>query len=71
MAQMEILVMIHGVTNHKALYGEVSDYGMNVIDVGDENWVHGKLDIMDTRLGDIIEICKKYGQCEYELKISH
>ena len=57
MAQMELLVTIHGVTNHKALYDEVSDYGMNVIGVGNENWVHGKLDIMDTSLGDILEIC--------------
>lgn len=71
MAQMELLVIVHGATNHKALYSEVADFGANVIGVGGENLVHAKMDIMDTRLGDIIGICNKYGHCEYELKINH
>ena len=60
-----VSVTIKGKIDSKALWTEISDYDVNVTDMGDVTFVYGKASMYDSMF--IIDICRKYGDITKEV----
>ena len=60
-----INVSITGKIDSKKLYSEISEYDINVTDLGDVTFVYGKVSMYDSMF--IIDICRKYGDITSEV----
>lgn len=60
-----INVSITGKIDSKKLYSEISEYDINVTDLGDVTFVYGKVSMYNSMF--IIDICRKYGDITSEV----
>lgn len=67
--RMDLLVSIAGGVDNAEVYEKVKEYGMNVISVGNEVWVHGTVLSGDPVIGKIVKICAQYGDFDVHLKL--
>lgn len=67
--RLDMLVTIKDEVDNATVYNEVKEYGFNTISVGNELWVHGKVLSGDPAIGEIVQICAKYGEYTVHLKL--
>lgn len=67
--RIDLLVSIAGDIDNAEVYEKVKEYGMNVISVGNEVWVHGTVLSGDPVIGKIVKICSQYGDFDVHLKL--
>mgnify|MGYP003300794604 CR=1 FL=1 len=61
-------VIVKGNIDSLALYNEIKNYGVSVLELYDQTFVYGEIDSTTDASEKIIEACKKYGECEYEVR---
>ena len=66
--KISIEVVIEGNIDALALYNEIKKYGVSVLELYDQTFVYGEVDSSTDASDKIIEACKKYGECEYEVR---
>jgi hypothetical protein len=64
--KMSVSIIVNGCVESRELYEELKTYGLNVIDIGNKALVYATIDIRDPDIESILQICKKYGDCEVE-----
>lgn len=67
--RMDLLITMAGEIDNAEVYEKVKEYGMNVISVGNEVWVHGTVLSGDPVIGKIVKICAQYGDFDVHLKL--
>lgn len=66
--KISLNVIVKGNIDSLALYNEIKQYGVSVIELYDQTFVYGELESSTNANDKIIEACRRYGECEYEIR---
>lgn len=66
--KMSVSIIVKGCTESKELCEELktTPYKLNTIDLGGKVLVYAYIDIRKPDIEDMLNICRKYGDCEVE-----